>query len=55
MNLELNPKEKETLRHALEVYLSDLREEIVKTEAHTWKRDLHQEEDIIKKLLEKIS
>jgi len=55
MNLELNEKEKETLKHALEVYLSDLREEIVKTEAHTWKRDLHQEEDIIKKIIQKIS
>jgi hypothetical protein len=55
MNLELSKKEKETLKHALEVYLSDLREEIVKTEAHTWKRDLHQEEEMIKKILEKIS
>jgi hypothetical protein len=55
MNLELSDKEKETLKHALEVYLSNLREEIVKTEAHTWKRDLHQEEEMIKKILEKIS
>ena len=55
MNLVLSDKEKETLKHALEVYLSDLREEIVKTEAHTWKRDLHQEEEMIKKILEKIS
>jgi hypothetical protein len=55
MNLELNDKEKETLKHALEVYLSDLREEIVKTEAHTWKRDLHQEEEMIKKILDKLS
>jgi hypothetical protein len=55
MHLELDKKEKETLKHALEVYLSDLREEIVKTEAHTWKRDLHEEEAIIKKILEKIS
>jgi hypothetical protein len=55
MNLELSEKEMETLKHALEVYLSDLREEVVKTEAHTWKRDLHQEENIIKKILEKIS
>jgi hypothetical protein len=55
MNLELSEQEKGVLKHALEVYLSDLREEIVKTEAHTWKRDLHQEEDVIKKILEKIS
>jgi hypothetical protein len=55
MNLELSEKDKGILKHALEVYLSDLREEIVKTEAHTWKRDLHQEEDVIKKILEKLS
>ena len=55
MKLELSAKEKGILKHALDVYLSDLREEIVKTEAHTWKRDLHQEEDVIKKILEKIS
>ncbi len=55
MNLELSEKEKGVLKHALEVYLSDLREEIVKTEAHTWKRDLHQEEDVIKKIIEKLS
>ena len=55
MNLELSEQEKGVLRHALEVYLSDLREEIVKTEAHTWKRDLHQEEDVIKKIINKLS
>ena len=55
MNLELSEQEKGVLKHALEVYLSDLREEIVKTEAHTWKRDLHQEEDVIKKIINKLS
>jgi len=53
--LELNDKEKEILKHALEVYLSDLREEIVKTEAHQWKRPLHEEEDVIKKFIGKLS
>ena len=55
MKLELSEKELEVLKHALGVYLSDLREEIVKTEAHTWKRDLHQEEEVIKKIIEKLS
>ena len=55
MNLELSDTEKGVLKHALEVYLSDLREEIVKTKAHTWKRDLHQEENAIKKILEKLA
>jgi hypothetical protein len=55
MVLELGDKEKEILRHALEVYISDLREEIVKTEAHNWKVPLHEEEDVIKKILEKLA
>jgi hypothetical protein len=53
--LELDDKEKEVLKHAIQTYLSDLREEVVKTEAHQWKRDLHAEEDVIKKILEKLS
>lgn len=55
MALELNDKEKEIIKHALEVYLSDLREEIVKTEAHTWKRPLHEEEEVIKKVIAALS
>ena len=54
MNLDLSAEESKVLKHALEVYLSDLREEIVKTEAHTWKRDLHQEEKVIKALIGKL-
>ncbi len=37
MALELDDKEKEILKDILESYLSDLREEIVKTEDHKWK------------------
>lgn len=55
MMLELSDKEKEILKHALEVYLSDLREEIVKTEAHTWKPPLHEEENVIKGILGKLA
>ena len=54
MKLELSADESKVLKHALEVYLSDLREEIVKTEAHTWKRDLHQEEKVIKEMIGKL-
>jgi hypothetical protein len=31
----------------LEIYLSDLREEIVKTEKHEWLQSLHEEEAIL--------
>lgn len=55
MVLEITDKEKEILKHALEFYLGELREEIVKTEDVKWKPPLHEEEDIIKKLIEKLS
>jgi hypothetical protein len=55
MMLELSDKEKEILKHALESYLSNLREEIVKTEAHQWKPPLHEEENVIKKIIANLS
>jgi len=55
MNLELTNEEKEILRHAVEVYLSDLREEIYKTESHESKPPLKKEEEILKGLLKKLS
>lgn len=55
MNLELNDKEKTIVRHALEVYLSNLREEVVKTEKHGWKVSLHEEEDVIKEVIAQLS
>lgn len=55
MTVDLNEKEKELLKEVLESYLSDLREEIVKTEDHRWKPILHEKEDMIKRLIEKLS
>jgi hypothetical protein len=49
--MELDDKGKQIIKHALEVYLSDLREEIVKTETHKWKTPLHEEEELIKKFI----
>jgi len=55
MTFELSDKEKEVLEHVLKFYLSELREEVVKTEASKWKPPLHEEEDTIKNLIEKLS
>jgi hypothetical protein len=55
MMIELSDKEKEVLKHILEFYLSEMREEVVKTEASKWKPPLHEEEDTIKKLIGKLS
>lgn len=52
MNMEqLKEEEKSVICHALKVYLNDLRGEIVRTEKHDMKVDLHQEEEIIKNFI----
>jgi hypothetical protein len=55
MNLELTDTEKDFVCHALKVYLSDLREEIVKTEKHEMKADLHEEEKVLQLIINKLS
>lgn len=55
MELQLNEKEIEILLNALKCYLSNLREEIVKIESYRWKPPLHEEENIIKDLINKMS
>ena len=55
MQLELNEEEVRILRQALEVYVSNLREEVVKTEKHEWREGLHREEDVLKGLMTRLS
>ena len=55
MNLALTDQERDVLRQALKVYLSDLREEITKTEKHEWKAGLHEEEDVLKQIIERLA
>jgi hypothetical protein len=54
MNLELSKDELEVLKRVLKVYMSDLREEIYKTESHVFKPPLKGEEDIVKNLQAKL-
>lgn len=54
MKLELTEEQTDIVRHALKVYLADLREEITKTERHEWRIGLHNEEAVIKQVLEQI-
>lgn len=54
MQLTLSNEEAGVLRHALEVYLSDLRAEIVKTERHEWKVDLHKEEEVLQGVIARL-
>ena len=46
--------EREIVQHALNWYLSDLRQEIVKTEKHEMKQELHHEEAVLKRFINKI-
>lgn len=55
MNLELSESEKHILRTVLVAYLSDLREEIVKTDKHEWRVALHHEEDILKSIVTRLN
>lgn len=55
MIIELTTEQKDTIRHALEVYLSDLRGEIVEAEEYPWKEGLHKEEHILKTMIRKLS
>lgn len=52
MNIEINDKEQNVLKKALESYLSETRLEIRETKGD--KSTLHEEEDLLRGLLQKI-
>ena len=54
MDLELTEEQAHIVHHALEVYMADLREEIANTERHEWRAGLHNEETVIRQVLEKL-
>jgi len=54
VNIELTDQERGTIVNALKTYLSNLREEISKTEKHEWKAGLHDEENILNRVIEKL-
>lgn len=55
MTLDLNVEETRLLTDVLKNYISNLREEIVKTEKHEWRLALHREEGQLKNMLSKLS
>jgi len=55
MNLELSDEEREIVRRALENYISNLREEIVKAEKHEWKAGLRNEQEVLKRVVSRLS
>ena len=55
MLFDFSEAERNTIRHALEIYVTDLREEIVKTEKHEWREARHLEKQILEGVLEQLS
>jgi hypothetical protein len=55
MKIELDNRESSALRHALDVYLSGLRTEILKTDNRNWKKNLHDEEDLLKDIVKRMN
>jgi hypothetical protein len=55
MVLEINEKEKNALKHALELVEEELKTERVRTDKRDWKAALHDEEYVIKEILKKVA
>jgi hypothetical protein len=55
MTLELNAEESRLVAEVLKNYISNLREEIVKTEKHDWREGLHREEGLLKEILARLT
>jgi hypothetical protein len=51
VQLDLEPDEAAILKESLAVYLSDLRAEIGKTEDYGTRRELHQRETVLQKVI----
>ena len=55
MLFDFTEAERNVARRALEIYVSELREEIVKTEKHEWRQALHEEKEILERVIEQLS
>ncbi len=55
MVLELNEKEQEIVKRALSTFEDELRTVIVKTDRHEQKVDLLADEEVLKKIINKIT
>jgi hypothetical protein len=54
MHIELTPEEGKALKHALEVYLSDLRMEIVDTDSQDFREGLKHEKQLLEAVVSRI-
>jgi hypothetical protein len=54
VRIELAPEEAEALHFILDSYLSDLRSEIRETDSRTFRANLKQREEFVKKLMQQL-
>ena len=55
MLFDFTEAERNIARHALELYLSELRDEIGKTEKHEWRDSLRLERQILERVIEQLN
>ena len=55
MLFDFTEAERNVARRALEIYVSELREEIHKTDKHEWRQALHEEKEILQRVIEQLS
>lgn len=55
MLFDFTEPERNTARRALEIYLSELRAEITKTEKHEWRQALQEEKALLERVIEQLS
>lgn len=55
MLLELSEHEGDLIRLVLEKFLSDLKEEIYKTESYDYRMELHRQEKLLQGLLQRLA
>ena len=55
MLFDFTEAERNTARHALELYVSELKDEIGRTERHEWRESLRLEREILERVIEQLS
>ena len=55
MVVDLDEKEKEIVKHALEVLEDELKTERLKTDKRDWRASIHDEEEMIHRVLKKVA
>jgi len=55
MLFDFTESQRNVARRALEIYVTELREEIVKTEKHEWREALHTEKTLLEEVIEQLS